>query len=437
MLRPRTKPIGSAEVMKQSGSRRIAPSQTERKLKSAIKPIGQTRRTFLKKTGDVTLAAVATSALASSTGLMADESSPSGNTTGDGGPYLIIKRDAIVISDIGDKNEKHALIGQRIKLVVVASDNSAITDITWGISADYFDHYVADDSSAEVIASASFDGKKNIDFCWKDPGIKGIEVTARIHGVLTTALAGMTVYAPVCNQPVPVVGFAGVATWAGSIRCGAFGIDEPTVRAGIMIDGINVTYPVGVPAFLASGGTWQLVQKVTASIVQNFAPGSTLPDGSVAENGFLRRQAIDGPDADNSPTHNELAGQSDTKILDNVYPYLNGGPFAVGTAGNFEDSPHTNLSRAPQDMVQLIRTANFRLHVLFKPPGVGSEWVGIYNIGWTSIAAAQKDATLGWIAPPSPAPQAAITHTAWVGSYSHPLWNANVANVNWNIFLNP
>jgi hypothetical protein len=424
--------------MKQPASLRIAPHRSERKLKSAIKPIGQTRRTFLKRTGDVTLAAVATSVLGSTTGLMADEPSPSGNTTGGGGPYLLIKRDAVVISDIGDKNAKHALIGQRINLEVAASDNSAITDITWGISTDYFDHYVADNSNAEVIASASFDGKKNIDFCWKDPGIKGIVVTARLHGVLTTAIAGITVYAPVCNQPAPVIGFAGVATWGGSIRCGALGIDEPTVRAGIMIDDINVTYPAAVPAFLAIiGGTWQLVQKITTSILQNFDLGSTLPDGSIAVNGFLRRMAIDGPDADSSPTHQELAGGSDTKILDTMYPYLNGGPFPVGTTGNFEDSPHTNLSIAPAGMIQLNRNANFRLFVLFKPPGVGSEWVGIYNIGWTSVAAAQKDASLGWIAAPLPAPQAATTHTAWVRSFSHPLWNTNVANANWNIFPNP
>jgi hypothetical protein len=50
--------IASTEIMKRPTDSRIVPSQAERKLKSAIKPIGQTRRTFLKKTSATGLAAV-------------------------------------------------------------------------------------------------------------------------------------------------------------------------------------------------------------------------------------------------------------------------------------------------------------------------------------------------------------------------------------------
>ena len=45
--------------MKQQASPRIAPSQAERKLKSAIKPIGQTRRTFLRRSTATGLAVAA------------------------------------------------------------------------------------------------------------------------------------------------------------------------------------------------------------------------------------------------------------------------------------------------------------------------------------------------------------------------------------------
>ncbi len=96
--------------MKQSGSRRIAPSQTERKLKSAIKPIGQTRRTFLRNS---TQAGVACVLLGQAEEAVAQAPSPSGTTgTGTAGQwYPMSKSDSKDISVTYD-DLLTALMGQ-------------------------------------------------------------------------------------------------------------------------------------------------------------------------------------------------------------------------------------------------------------------------------------------------------------------------------------
>ena len=163
------------------------------------------------------------------------------------------------------------------------------------------------------------------------------------------------------------------------------------------LDGMNFSAEVHVPTGFAEG-LWQYVQLVNRRLIRKLESG-----------------------------HCQETNHYSEWVLDESFPYA--GPWNTGSPqgefyGFFGDTPGYLLVPVA---VTYYHEQYFRLYVMFKPSGAGSEWVPLEIIHWDWETQAVKSGAGEWSLASSDTdvgdPAATTIHPEWAGNIDdEPLW---------------
>lgn len=271
-----------------------------------------------------------------------------------------------------------ALPGQKINLRLDTSNMSigaTVTNCRWSITGSKFKDYVPTTQKGLRVGLEQKDlEQQTITFYWSQPGVQQLKLDCLVNGKPSVFISHIEVIEP-----------------ASKLTSGVGGVS--LTRSGVELVGIsghgivfNGRVDSLMPAFGAEG-EWQFAQMLNAN------------------DHFVNLQG-----KSYAYVHN---GQW---ILDSRYPY-NESPdvYPTGISKGTNDTPSVSFESI---MKKFILVNEFKMYLMFKPPGQNSKWVPLRVLDWKWNWEADKTIS-GWILKPG---ANASSDSSGRTTFYHPEW---------------
>ena len=316
----------------------------------------------------------------------------------------------------------HALIGQKISATL---SGGTFTNYNWTVPGEKFDGYSLSTTSYPTspysVVFTAFNSAKlntsNPGWNWyKQPGTVTIICSADFmtsSGVKqVTAEKVVEVHVPTYSQPrintSSLVSIGEFINTTGGLSLYAGGPTSPPGTPGRKWTppGMICSSRMGLPAPFTINGIWGFAQLITPRRVE------------VKSNGDRYQRPNYGNEG-----------------LDNSFPYKfvlqpETPPWAtvIGAANTadlrqMEDSPGTGVYNSFSQI--LIENETFKIYLMFLPPGAGSQWVPLHQVGWKWNANANRgsqnwSSLQGTLMAPN---TGSVTENGGASFPEHPLWS--------------
>ena len=280
-----------------------------------------------------------------------------------------------------------ALPGQRINLkpdFQSFPSGVAPSNYSWSINGMHFTSYYATNEKGQKSNLNEVDlTNERIRFYWSDPGIHEVTLSFLINGVTRSVSNRVKIIKPESrlNANIGQVSFSGLKD-----------VELSGTIAGILFQ----AKVESVAAEFRSEGRWHFVQVLNS-----------------------REKVITNADTF------RFGNNYGKWVVDSTYPYAQGA--STGENSLCDDSPISTMDNAYR---RWITQDDFKMYLMFKPPGINTEWVPLKRIDWLWDWKTTK--TDGIWSLDSGAKAEVLNDGVGVDDYIHPEWDGNYKPFSWN-----
>jgi hypothetical protein len=281
-----------------------------------------------------------------------------------------------------------ALPGQKINLKIDLSkiaQNVSVSNFLWTATGCPFKDYIADSTHGDKTDLAESDlNAQTTSFYFSQPGNQTVTLNLTVNGGQTSIFTKINLV-----DPGSYLG-AGI----GGVSLHNSIVELTGIRAGIIFQSkVN-----SLMREFSEEGTWAYVQ-----LIENNQEATK---------------------TDQTVEHGNHYGEW---VLDTTFPYKPEN--ATGQNKEAADSPITNLNQWGASYQHISLVDNFKMYVMFKPPGVNATWVPLKVVEWNW----NWDATKGsnaWSLDAG-ADAHVLNNGVGVATSVHPEWDGNIEPFSW------
>jgi hypothetical protein len=229
-----------------------------------------------------------------------------------------------------------------------------MTDIQWTIPSTVYKDYQPSLNTAAIVPLADADKKaKTISFYWSDPGTKDVSVTFKVGSGTCKQSATLTALAPTVTglqSPMGTTKYGSIPDGQGNMVAGIFLLGAipqlPNTIPGILF-GATLSMPSGF-----TGGKWQFLSLIHQHSIQRSLDQQQCAEFNTGNYWLDKKLYVPPVDPVNDPV---------------PYP-ANGQPHQAF------DNPGI---RTAQISAGKMFPQNFKVYLIFMPPGNDSTWVAL------------------------------------------------------------